>query len=414
VTSAVANPPERRGPTNRCRLALLTVILLLIVISYYPFAWDPPRTVRNEVTRNADGSLQFGAMNNARTSGTPAWFEDARRSGAVQIQLEFDPESLQENASVMMLASTFFVTDFAIVQDHSDLLVYLRRPESDANGEPPFAVNGLLRAHRWNSVDVMLQHADIRIAVDGLTRLSEQLPADSARVWSQGRIALGDEVQGGRPWQGTIRLAEVHTAGSAVDYVSPGALSIPASYFYLPDHVLPFPPGNAQQWLDVLLDLASFIPVGFLIVWARRPPWRPVAAVVLAAVLAVVLAAGKFLFHGRHVSAASIVLEILGAFVGVLLASQLAQARNGSPWLGRAWDRLHTGAPNARSGGQARIGIGLSSGMSADETGQIQRHGVLPPNLGLGHFKKYEAKRARGKRAQEEDSQGWEHEIPTP
>jgi hypothetical protein len=82
--------------------------------------------------------------------------------------------------------------------------------------------------------------------------------------------------------------------------------------------------------------MASFIPVGFFIVWARRPPRRPVPATVLAAMLAVVLAAGKFLFHGRHVSAASIVLEILGAVVGVLLASQLAQTRSGSAWFGRA------------------------------------------------------------------------------
>ena len=57
----------------------------------------------------------------------------------------------------MMLASNFFVTDFAIVQDHSDLLVYLRRPGSDANGGPPFAVDGHLQSQRWNSVDVMLQ-----------------------------------------------------------------------------------------------------------------------------------------------------------------------------------------------------------------------------------------------------------------
>ena len=108
-------------------------------------------------------------------------------------------------------------------------------------------------------------------------------------VWGQGQIALGDEVHGGGPWQGKIRLAQVRTAGHVVDYVRPGALSIPKSYFYFPDHVLPFPPTGKQQWMDVLLDMVSFIPVGFLIVWARRPPVRPVLATVLAAVLAVVL-----------------------------------------------------------------------------------------------------------------------------
>ena len=275
-------------------------------------------------------------MNNARTPGTPAWLEDARTSGFAQIRLEFDPESLQENASIMMLASNVFVTDFAIVQDHSDLLVYLRRPGSDPNGGPPFAVDRLLRSQRWNSVDVILQHDDIRIAVDGQTRLTEHVPADTSRAWGQGQIALGDEVQGGRPWQGKIRLAQVRTAGDEVDYVRPGALSIPKSYFYFPDHVLPFPPTDTQGWLDVLLDMVSFIPVGFLIVLSRRPPVRRVMATVLAAVLALVLAAGKFLFDARHTSVASIVLEIFGAFLGALLASRLAHAKRGDAWSGRA------------------------------------------------------------------------------
>ena len=243
---------------------------------------------------------------------------------------------------MMMLASSFFNTDFAIVQDHSDLLVYLRRPGSDANGDPPFAVDGVLRSQRWNSVDVMLQHDDIRIAVDGPTRLTDHVPADSARVWGQGQIALGDEVHGGGPWQGKIRLAQVRTAGYVVNYVRPGALSIPKSYFYFPDHVLPFPPKGEQQWLDVFLDMVSFIPVGFLIVWARRPPGRAVPATVLAAVLALVLAAGKILFHGRHISLAAIVMEIFGASLGALLASLLAQPNRGASGRGRAFGTTRT------------------------------------------------------------------------
>ena len=193
-----AKPRARGGITSVCRVALLAVVLLLIVISYYPFAWDPPRTVSNQVTRNADGSLQFGEMNNARTPGPPAWLEDVRTSGDVQIRLEFVPDTLQEHASIMMLAGNFFNTDFAIVQDHSDLLLYLRSPGSDANGDPPFAVDGLLRSQRWNSVDIKLQHDDIRIAVDGTTRLTEQVPADSARVWGQGRNCSGRRGPRGR------------------------------------------------------------------------------------------------------------------------------------------------------------------------------------------------------------------------
>jgi hypothetical protein len=73
--------------------------------------------------------------------------------------------SLPEQASIMMLASDFWHTDFAITQDHSSLLVWLRRPGSDASGDPPFTVDKALQPRRWNSVDVVVSaHASILIA----------------------------------------------------------------------------------------------------------------------------------------------------------------------------------------------------------------------------------------------------------
>jgi len=326
--------PRVRGSTSAvCLAALLGVVLLLIVTAYFPFQWDPPRVVRNDVTRSAGGSLRFGEMNEARTPGTPGWLADARKSGIVQIKLEVAPQSSQEQspASIMMLASDFWHTDFAIGQNHSELLVWLRRPGSDANGNPPFALGGALQPRRWNRVDVMLLGDGIRIDVNGTRRLTEQLPTDSLRVWGTGRVALGGEVDGGGPWQGKIRQAEVRTPGHAVDYIRPGALSIPAYHLYLPDHIAPFPPLGRGEWEALFLHLLSFIPVGFLIVWARRPPVRPVPAVLLAAALAVVLAVGKFLFHGRHTDVADILVQSAGALLGALLAWRWAHRRAQEP-----------------------------------------------------------------------------------
>src|SRR6185437_7942671 len=110
------------------------------------------------------------------------------------------------------------------------------------------------------------------------------------------------------------------TSGHAVNYVRPGALSIPEHYLYFPDHVEPFLPTDHAEWGTLFLLLLSFIPVGFLIVWARRPPVRPIPATMLATALAVVLAAGKFLFHGRHMAVADIVMQVAGALLGALLA----------------------------------------------------------------------------------------------
>jgi len=64
--------------------------------------------------------------------------------------------------------------------------VWLRRPGSNANGDPPFTIGGVFEPQRRTSVNMMLRHGDLSIEVDGGTRLSEHLPTDFLRVWSQG------------------------------------------------------------------------------------------------------------------------------------------------------------------------------------------------------------------------------------
>lgn len=320
---AVSGERVHRG-TALCRAALVGMVLVLVVIAYFPFDWSPPRTVSNQVTRTADGALRFGEMNNARSSWTPAWLDAVRTSGVIQIQLQASPE-ISQTAAIMTLAHNYWDTDFSIGQHHSDLVVWLRRPGSDANGGPPFDIGGVFQPLRWTHVDLRFQHGDLQVEVDGRTRLSLRLPADSLRRWGEGRISLGDEVHGGGPWQGRIAVAQVSAPGVDVDYVRPGELSIPARYLYLPDHIEPFPPGDVD-WLTAFLDLLSFVPLGFLLVLARRPPVRPISGTLLVALFAVALAAGKFLFHGRHAGVLNIVLEIIGGLLGIVLG-QAARRR---------------------------------------------------------------------------------------
>jgi hypothetical protein len=320
-----------------CRVALLGMVLVVVVIAYYPFAWSPPRTVRNQVTRTADGSIRFGTMNRARTRGTPAWLQTARRSGTIQIRLEADPQLLHQEASMMMLARDYWHNDFAIVQAGSDLKVWLRRPGTDANGGPPFVIDGVIEPNRWIGVDLMLYHGNLHIYVDGRARLTKHLAADTLTLWSPGLLALGDEVHGGGPWQGQIRLAEVRTPGSAVDYAAPGTLSIPEHYFFFPDRIEPLPPSTLLTRLYLFFEVLSFIPIGFLIVWARRPPVRPIPAFVLAAALAVVLAPGKVLFDQRREVVADVIMQVIGGLLGALLAWRLTNAKQLTRQLPAKW-----------------------------------------------------------------------------
>jgi VanZ family protein len=297
------------------------MVVLLVVIAYYPFHWSPPRTVDNEATRAADGSLQFGWMNYARTPDSPPWLPVVRASGTVEIRLEVNPRFAQGQGPMMMLAGDFTHSDFGIQQYQSYLMVWLNRPGSTINGEPPYAISDALAPGRWTHIDVILRQGDLRIEVDGAPRVSENFRPDALRNWGSGRIALGDEVQGGAPWQGQIRFARVRAPGYDIDYMVPGALTIPNSFLFLPDHLEPFPPSSQSQWLRTLLDMLSFLPVGFLIVLCRRAPMRRVFAALLIGMLAAVLAVGKFLFADRHTSLAVVVLQVAGGLVGALFAT---------------------------------------------------------------------------------------------
>lgn len=316
------------------RTVLAGLIVVLIVGAYYPFSWDPPRTVRNQVTRTADGALRFGTMNEARTPGPPDWLAAARASGSAQIQLTAEPGSGRQWAPVMMLSSDTWHVDFAIVQDRSRLSVWVVHPGSRATGRPAFTFGHTLYPHQWFSVDVLLRGDRLQIAVDGSTRLVRTIPGGILRAWAPAQVTLGDAVHGGWPWQGEIRLAEVRTGSYAVNYIRPGALSIPGTYWYFPDHIEPFPPTQSEQWWLALLDFVTFIPVGLLIVWSRRPPLHPVPATLFAAALAVALAAGKFLFHDHHTSLINVLGQVIGGLLGALTAWWLARSGRAT-WLRR-------------------------------------------------------------------------------
>ena len=80
VTSSPGVP--RRFHATTAFAALSGLMLLLVITAYYPFNWDPPRFVHNDVSRSGSGALRFGEMNRARTTGTPQWLASARTSSA--------------------------------------------------------------------------------------------------------------------------------------------------------------------------------------------------------------------------------------------------------------------------------------------------------------------------------------------
>lgn len=319
--------PRRRAEDLRLvpLVALAILLAALAVVAYFPFTWDPPRVVSNTVGRNADGSLTFGTMNRARTPGTPSWLTSAQSSGGVDVRLVVLPGFPQSEPSpaIMLLARDYWHSDFCLAQNGSSLLLWLRRGGSSVNGEPPIEVDDVFRRGRWTEVDLRIRDGRLTLEVDGDDRLDQEIGNGALGLWQGGRLALGGEVNGGGSWQGVVRTAQVRTAARTVDYATPGALLIPESFTHAPDRVMPFPPPSPTEWLVLLLHFVSFVPVGFLVVKTRRAGVSVPTATLIAAAVAVGLAAGKFLF-ARHTAVADIAVEVLGAFLGALVASHLS------------------------------------------------------------------------------------------
>jgi VanZ family protein len=312
-------------------------IAIMTILAYFPFDWNPPHTISNDVTRTAQGDLRFGEHNAARSSGTPEWLIAAQSAERLTIDLEARPQSTQHQppTSIMMLASDFWHTSFAIGQDGTGLVLWMRRTGSSDNGDPPFTVPDVFRPNHWTIVQIGVVGARLTVVVDGRVRVRESLPSDTLRTWSGGRVALGDEVHGGNGWRGEIRRAQVTTVGDSINYVQPGALLVPPSYFYFPDHITPFPPPAAIEWFILVLHFLSFVSVGFLLMWISRPAFRVRSATIMAFGLAVLLALGKFLFDGRHTSVADLVAQLVGGLVGAMLGHWALRKARQSPAVSR-------------------------------------------------------------------------------
>ena len=212
-------------------LTLAFIVAILAFVAYFPFDWDPPHIARNDVTRTSEGNLRFGEQNYARSDGSPEWLGAVQKAGHLTINLEALPYFPQRHApaSIMMLAQDFWHTSFAIGQDDANLMLWLKRPGSTDNGDPPFTIPEVFRPNHWTRVQVEIAGMRLRVIVDGKVKLDERLSPGTLSSWHGGRVALGDEVHGGKGWWRNTPCRGDY--GTTVDYVRSDALCTPLLTF---------------------------------------------------------------------------------------------------------------------------------------------------------------------------------------
>ncbi len=324
MTEGLAGDATRR----RARLGLVALLLVLVGLSLFPFRLDAARQVPNDVEVGADGQVAFDRFNRMRSEGPQRWLSDVSPDDSVTVELDLRPADVEQTgpARVLAVSSDPDNADVVVGQERRDVVVRVRRAGSDPSGWPDLRVPDVLSASEWTSVRITVEPDRVGVDVDGVALAAEDVSVPPVSTWDRSyTTALGDEVDGGRPWAGQLRRATITTPTGTADLLAPGVLDVPESYRYEPRRGWePALPVSVPDALVDLLHALAFVPVGALLALAL--PRARIAPLLLATlVLTFALTASKMFFESRHPSLSDPVVETVGSLIGLLIVRRLAR-----------------------------------------------------------------------------------------
>jgi hypothetical protein len=316
------------------RVVRLRAVLLLGAISTFLLAGWYPYEVRSPLRDNGaerlnDGILRFGAPGIARTETPPEWLKEATLSNRLVVFLRVRSLDLSQTgpARIFTVSEDPWHRNITLGQDGDSLVVRLRTPGTDANGQPERVISKVFSDARWVEISLAIMPGRIRVEIDGRVALDDGLHDRPLEYFDATyRLALGNELTTNRPWLGEIKHATVVVGASRFDYMHPAQLQLPRrlQYFHNPPHLIPF---RDMALADALLNLLGFVPLGVLFGWLTVQRKRGSTSRAIAGVLLVslVIEAFQWWMPARFMSIDDLLLNTLGGVVGVFLARQLGR-----------------------------------------------------------------------------------------
>ena len=192
----------------------------------------------NNSVRRASGSLEIRKKTLVQ-SGKEAsrLVESIRRSGALSIEAWVRPanKSLDGPVRIVTLSRDSTNRNFTLGQKKDRYVLRLRTTRTSSNGLPPLdSSNGSLTPALTHIVYTRGRDGLARIYINGKKNIEQRIQGDLSNWNSSYRLALGDELSGGRPWLGTYYLVAVYNRALAPAEVQrnfkagPGAKTGPA------------------------------------------------------------------------------------------------------------------------------------------------------------------------------------------
>jgi hypothetical protein len=294
-------------------------------------AWFPTtsRVSRDEPVV-ADGIALFEGHSILESTPGPEWLGDAIDAGSLEVRLSFETAGGDQDGPARLLTITEDVhhADLMIGQDDADLVLRVRRPSSDASGEPAFVVPGAF-SEGWHELSVRIAAGRLEATFDGQVVLDEPLAAgtDGTGVssWDRNyRVALGDEPDGDREWEGRLRDVAFVTTSGSTDLLAPGVLQPQTGTIEITrERMIQRPPDESAPM--VVLRLILFVPAGIALGFLLR---RPLVAASIGLALPLALAFGKRFASGRHPGAAEVIVGTIGVWAGIVVARIATRTRS--------------------------------------------------------------------------------------
>ena len=315
---------------GRAGYALAGLMLLtFLYLAFEPFRWHPPRRVANGAEVGPQGTVRFQTPGLVRTTKPPDWLDWVSTNHRFSVRLRVRAETSMQYgpARIFTISPNFDLRNVTIGQEASDLVVRIRRRNSSHNGLPAFTVPGVFAEAGWRDIEVSVRPESVTIGVDGRRTVSKPLPPRPLENWNTGfRVALGNEMIGRRPWLGEIAEATVRVEGRQVDYLQAGRMDRPARFWSGLDLRTPLSPTYLLQrdggGMDILLNLAYFVPLGFVLAAARGDRSPLVFAVAVCAVASMGVEIAQLGFETRGPSIVDLFLNTLGAALGAWFATR--------------------------------------------------------------------------------------------
>ena len=311
---ATGGSPRSGSPC--ARRAAWVVVLMCALASFAPFDLEVPQHVPNRAERLADGSLLFAWEGRAGTDSAPAWLPPVIDSSELSVVVRARTTELEQHgpARILAVADDNEHANLVIGQEWSDLIVRVRRPGSDASGEPQYTVARLFSDLEWHDVELLLDDGVLKVTVDDQLHVADEVAEEPFSEWdSSYRLTLGNEATGERAWSGQIGRLEVGTPGSTVDQLSSDSLDVPDGWWrYRLPALGPSVSGSSVE--DATVHLLLFAPLGFALVGATGD--QKARSATLAVSLCVTVELGQLFFAGRHSSLADLGINLAAVAVG--------------------------------------------------------------------------------------------------